>query len=354
MNRDFWGDKKVLVTGATGFKGAWLVEVLNYLGAKTLGLGLSQVSDPSLFALLNHEERFETIFQDICTEKPLLSVVDQFEPDVVMHLAAESLVLRSFEKPIQTFFVNVIGTVNVLQDLRSLNSVKSFVHVSSDKTYAPRPFSGQGFTENSELGGLDPYSSSKSCADLAFQSMATSYSLFKKMGLATVRAGNVIGGGDWSQDRLIPDYMRALQSGNTMNIRHPDHVRPWQHVLDCLKGYLLVAESQFNVSSESIGIWNVGPPKDEKGYSVAELLASLEDRFSEPANIDYQVSDKIETSLLYLDSSKIREKLGYRSTLTSKEAVDWTVDWYSEYLAHSDICIATRTQIDKYLKGLTP
>lgn len=354
MNWDFWAGKKVLVTGATGFKGAWLVEVLNYLGAKTLGLGLSEVSDPSLFALLNHKGRFETIFRDICREKPLLSVAEQFQPEIVMHLAAESLVLRSFEKPVQTFFVNVIGTVNVLQDLRSLNSVRSFVHISSDKTYAPQPFPGQSFTENSELGGLDPYSSSKSCADLAFRSMVTSFSLFKRMGLASVRAGNVIGGGDWSRDRLIPDYMRALESGNTLKIRHPNHVRPWQHVLDCLKGYLLVAESQFNGSSESIGIWNVGPPNDEEGYSVAELLASLEDRFSEPATIDYQLSDKIETSLLYLDSSKIREKLGYRSTLTSKEAVDWTVDWYSEYLAHSDISIVTMAQIEKYLKGQTP
>ncbi len=246
MNADFWRDKSVFVTGHTGFKGSWLCLWLNALGAKVHGYALPPPTTPSLFGAAHVSQVLASnVIADVCHSQPLLDAMQAARPDIIFHLAAQSLVRYSYANPAETYEVNVMGTVNLLQAVRATPSVRAIVNVTTDKCYENKEWSW-GYRENDSLGGHDPYSNSKACAELVTSAFRTSYLHQSGIGLASARAGNVIGGGDWSVDRLLPDFLRALDAGQPIHIRSPHAVRPWQHVLEPLSGYLLLAEKIFH------------------------------------------------------------------------------------------------------------
>jgi CDP-glucose 4,6-dehydratase len=343
VNRNAWRKRRVLVTGHTGFKGAWLALWLEVLGADVAGLSLAPPTTPSLHALLGGSVEPADIRDRGAVEERVSAV----EPEVVFHLAAQSLVRSAFADPIGTYETNVVGTANVLEATRSLPSPPAVVVVTSDKVYAPSPI-GRPHPEDSPLGGVEPYSSSKAGAELVAAAYRRCY-LDNRV--ATARAGNVIGGGDWAVDRLVPDVLRALDRSEPVILRHPEAVRPWQHVLDPLNGYLLLAERLLDSSAEAPDTLNFGP---EGACSVAELVDRLSDGFDgRPGwRHDEQAPVVPETAELRLDASRARAELGWSSLLGLHEAVDWTVDWHRRESAGEDARQLTLEQIAAYERRL--
>jgi len=352
LRDDFWKNKSVLITGHTGFKGAWLSLWLNSLGANVSGYATEPPTNPSLFELASVGICTQSTIADIRDSASLEGVFKSNQPEIVFHLAAQSLVRPSYKDPVETFTTNVIGTVNVLESIRKCKSVKAVVIVTSDKCYENRQWA-RGYRENDPLGGYDPYSSSKACAELVTASYRCSFFNRKDSqagcpSIASARAGNVIGGGDWAADRLIPDLVRALIDNRSAVIRNPLAIRPWQHVLEPLSGYITLAESLWDSQSGTDQAWNFGPD-EENVRSVNDVCDGMAGRFEDAAYWRRDTSkNPHEAHLLQLDSSKARRELGWESILGFEEALDWTAQWYKGYMAGKDARELTLNDIDRY------
>jgi CDP-glucose 4,6-dehydratase len=325
MNRSFWRERRVFVTGHTGFKGTWLTEWLTILGARVTGYSLPD--------------------DDVRDLASLRAAMSDAEPEVVIHLAAQALVRASYEDPVTTFTTNVIGTVNVLEAIRTIPAVRVAILITSDKCYANNGHP-RAFAEDDRLGGRDPYSSSKACAELVIAAYRDSF-LKESSRIISVRAGNVIGGGDWSSDRLVPDLMRAFREGKAARIRYPEATRPWQFVLDALHGYLLVAERAFR-GDDLPDAFNFGPDARD-ARTVRWLANTIAARWGGDAYWD--VPDEThphEDPTLALDSTRARKVLGWKPMLDAETAVAWTTDWYK---SARDL---THEQIERFMEMLPP
>jgi CDP-glucose 4,6-dehydratase len=348
MFNNFFKDKTVLVTGHTGFKGSWLSIWLNELGANVIGYALDPYTDRDNFVLTGLSHKLEDIRADIRDFKTLDSIFEKYQPKIVFHLAAQPLVRESYSNPRETYETNVMGTINVLEAARNSKSVEVLINVTSDKCYENNEWIWP-YRENDRLGGKDPYSSSKACSELVTQAYRDSFFSGKdKVAVATVRAGNVIGGGDWAKDRLVPDCIRALEEKRSINIRNPQSVRPWQHVLEPLSGYLLLAykmNKKPNFFSQS---WNFGPNPTTL-ITVNDLANKLIDYYGEGNLILKQTKTNLtEAHLLMLDISKSNFNLGWQPSLSINEAIKLTVEWYKKYSKNTDIYKLCKKQIKFY------
>lgn len=346
---DFWAGKRVLLTGHTGFKGGWLHAWLERLGAFVTGYALAPDGAPSLCNLLGLGS--EETFGNICDAAYLTGRMAEAKPDIVLHLAAQALVGRSYVEPAETFATNVIGTINLLEAVRRTPSVKCVVSVTTDKVYLNREWVWP-YREDEQLGGYDPYSASKACAEIVTSAWRQSYLANIGVAVATARAGNVIGGGDWSRDRLLPDCIAALGDDRPIVIRNPVSTRPWQHVLEPLSGYLVLAERLFasahGTGSDVSEAWNFGP--DMADVQPVSVLADEVVRLWggsarwEPS----EASGLHEAGLLAVDASKARARLGWRPRLPLADALAWTVDWHRRHLAGEDARTLVLDQIAAY------
>jgi CDP-glucose 4,6-dehydratase len=324
---EFWRDQPVLVTGHTGFKAGWLATWLGRLGARVTGYGLAPDTTPSFFERCGVAARLTSHLADIRDAAALGEALTAARPRVVFHLAAQSLVRRSYREPVPTFATNVLGTAHLLEAARRVPSVEAVVVVTSDKCYEPRAGDGPAFREDDPLGGHDPYSASKAGAELVAAAYRRSFFAAGGPRVATARAGNVIGGGDWAEDRLLPDAMRALDRGEPVRVRNPAAVRPWQHVLEPLGGYLMLAE-RLCAADDVTGAWNFGP-RDEDAVPVATLM-ELVLGFCNGGRWEAapEPGGPHEAPALRLDATHARARLGWRPALTLKEAAELTVAWY--------------------------
>jgi CDP-glucose 4,6-dehydratase len=327
-----WKGRKVFVTGHTGFKGSWLCLLLKELGAEVSGYALPPPTDPSLFSAADIAGLTQGVFADIRDYDAVLASMRAADPEVVFHLAAQPLVRYSYEQPIETYATNVMGTVHVLEAVRALGTVKAVVAVTSDKCYENREWV-YPYRETDPMGGHDPYSSSKGCSELVIAAYRASYFPPSKLkqhqtAVASVRAGNVIGGGDWALDRLIPDLVRAFEAGEAPVIRSPGSVRPWQHVLEALVGYVQIAEHLLAGEARFADAWNFGPA-DEDAQPVAWIVNRMADAWGVASGWrDWQGDIPHEAGLLKLDCSKAKAELGWRPTLTLDEAIRFIVEWH--------------------------
>jgi CDP-glucose 4,6-dehydratase len=339
----FWRDRRVLVTGHTGFKGAWLCEWLLGTGAEVSGLSLDVPTQPSLFEQLGLAPRLaHHQVGDVGVRADVAAAVARARPDVVLHLAAQSLVRPSYADPVTTYATNVMGTVHVLEAARE-SAVPVTLVVTSDKCYDNREWPW-GYREVEALGGHDPYSSSKACAELVTAAYRASFAEAEGLAVASARAGNVIGGGDWSVDRLVPDVMRAAVAGEPVRLRNPSSVRPWQHVLDCLGGYLVLAQALWEDRGLA-GPWNFGPAADDQRTAL-EIAQRLSARW--PGGLAVEGAPgphPHEAGMLTLDSSKARSVLGWRPAWDVDQALDLVAQWYLTHRDRGDIAQVTREQI---------
>lgn len=341
-----YAGRRVLVTGHTGFKGSWLCLWLARMGAQVTGYSLEPPTEPSHFALVRPEMR--SVIADVRDHERLTAVVAEARPEIAFHLAAQPLVRRSYREAVQTLETNVLGTANFLDACRAAEGVRAAVVVTSDKCYENREWV-HGYRETDRLGGFDPYSCSKACAELVTASFRNSFFADGQTLVASVRAGNVLGGGDWSEDRLVPDMMRAAAAGGTTLIRNPGAVRPWQHVLDVLAGYLLLGRRLLEGQRDFAGPWNFGPGP-ESFLTAGEVARAVAARWDAVA-VDLAATPPAgphEAGLLALDSGKARRVLGWRPLLGIEQALDLTVQWYREH--HEQGHIATAAQIDDYAR----
>lgn len=341
--------RRVFLTGHTGFKGAWLALWLAQLGATVRGYALEAPTEPNLFRTARIGEVVEDVRGDVLNLELLSSSMREFHPEVVFHLAAQSLVRRSYADPVGTYATNVLGTAHVLESVRLTPSVRAVIVVTSDKCYENREWN-RGYREGDVLGGHDPYSNSKACAELVSSAYRDSFfsADVASVALATVRAGNVIGGGDWAEDRLIPDLMRGFLSGRPALIRNPMAVRPWQHVLEPLHGYLTLVERLLQGESRFSTAWNFGP-REEDARSVSWIAGALTELWGAGAAWENDAgSHPHEASLLKLDCSRAHEQLNWRPKLKLHMALETIVSWFRSWQAHQDMQRVTLDQIDFY------
>lgn len=342
MKPDFWTGKKVFLTGHTGFKGSWLTLILNRFGAKVTGYSVDIPTKPSLFEVCALEKKTKTIWADVRDAGKLKTALAKSKPDIVIHMAAQPLVRRSYADPIETYQVNVMGTANLLEGVRQAKAGQAVLVVTTDKVYANKERSA-GYEEHEPLGGHDPYSNSKACAELVTQAYRGSFSL----GVASARAGNVIGGGDWAQDRLIPDVVAALTKKKPLVIRYPHAIRPWQHVLDPLRGYLMLIEKL--CEDKKYGdAWNFGPV-EEDSQSVRDVVEYLIHRWGE--KVSWKIDDKTqphEAGILKLNCGKAQKCLGWTPQWRLKKALDEIIRWTRAYKAGDDMRKVTLAQIDEF------
>ena len=346
IDSTFWKDRKVLLTGHTGFKGSWLTIWLSHLGAKVSGCALPPPTTPNLFEVANIAAIANHIVCDIRDLSRLREIIQKEAPEIVFHLAAQPLVRHSYENPLETYQTNVIGTLNLLEAIRMSDSVKSCVVVTTDKCYENNE-SGQPYAESAPLGGYDPYSSSKACAEIVTASYISSFFNQEEQrnnhaAIATARAGNVLGGGDWGKDRLIPDLIKAFTLNHVPLIRNPESVRPWQHVLDPLYGYLLLAQSLYEGGSKYSGAWNFGPSAHEIN-NVSTVADCLTELWGDNAIWQHERRKQPhEAKLLTLDSSKAACQLGWNSKWSIQETLSKVTDWHKAYNRHEEmqqVCI---------------
>lgn len=344
MFGDIYRGCRVLLTGHTGFKGSWLALWLKNLGAQLTGISLSPSTSPNHWELLDFEIVDQRI--DIREFRTLAHAVTDARPEMVFHLAAQPLVRRSYRDPLETWSTNVLGTVNLLEACRLTSSVKAIVVITTDKCYQNREWVW-GYREDDQLGGHDPYSASKAGAELVTASYRSAFFNNADVPLvATARAGNIIGGGDWSEDRLIPDLVRTLMTGIPLAIRFPQATRPWQHVLESLSGYLLLGQKLLDGRREMAGPWNFGPyPRDNR--TVSEILERLRDYWPSLTWVVNTVPQPHEAGLLYLDSTKARQLLGWRPVWELEDGLRATAWWYQHFLDTGAVC--SREQLDQYL-----
>ena len=352
MNGRFWHNKKVLITGHTGFKGSWLCLWLQSKAARVTGYSLPSPTEPSMFEVAGVAEGMTSDAGDIRDTEHLQAVVAKHEPEIVIHMAARSLVRYSYNNPVDTFSTNVMGTVNILEAVRRSDSVRVTVVITSDKCYENREWLW-GYRENEPMGGHDPYSSSKGCAELVTSAYRRSYfsdnnSSGHGVSLASTRAGNVVGGGDWAPDRLIPDIMNALMEERLPIIRCPNAIRPWQHVLDPLRGYLMLAEKLWHHRREFVGAWNFGP-NDEDARPVSWIANYLTDRWGGGARWESDSRPHPhEATYLKLDCSKARSLLGWSPKLNLSTTLEWIAEWYRAYREGKNMRQVVEAEIARY------
>lgn len=353
INQEFWPGKSVFVTGHTGFKGSWLCLWLQKLGARVTGFALPPESSNALFELASVATGIESHFGDIRDLTLLDSVIRRTQPQVIFHLAAQALVRPSYQEPVSTYATNVMGTVHLLECVRKTDSVQEVVVITSDKCYENREWIW-GYREDDPMGGHDPYSSSKGCAELVTAAYRRSFFSDLRCGVlvASARAGNVIGGGDWATDRLVPDFMKAFLQKQPVFIRNPQAIRPWQHVLEPLHGYLLLAESLHNKGAEYASNWNFGPDESDM-HPVSWMADELARRWGEGASWQLNSSAHPHESLcLKLDCAKARYHLGWRPRIPLSTALDWTVQWYKGFQAGMNVRQMVLEKIENYEKRL--
>jgi CDP-glucose 4,6-dehydratase len=361
VDRDFWAGRRVLITGHTGFKGAWLSLWLHTLGARVTGLAPDLPTRPSLYELARVGEGMHREHDiDVRDAAAVREAVAEERPEVVLHLAAQPLVRRSYEEPVLTYAVNVMGTVNVLEAVREVgDEVRAVVVVTSDKCYENPANGSRPFVEGDPLGGHDPYSSSKACAELVAAAYRRSFFSAGDPGgnqaqssprIATARAGNVIGGGDWGADRLIPDIVRAVRAGEPVRVRNPDAVRPWQHVLNPLSGYLALAQSLWS-SPEAASAWNFGPAAEDV-RTVGWIVGRLEEHWGGTLRWETDAANgrpaPPEAGYLALDSTRAGQRLGWRSVWDLEEALQSVVQWHRALERGDDVRQTTVSQIERF------
>ncbi|WP_341915010.1 CDP-glucose 4,6-dehydratase [Polaromonas sp. YR568] len=352
MQDSFWRGRKVFLTGHTGFKGGWLCLWLQSLGAEITGFALEPPTSPSLFEVAGVAQGMTSIIGDIRDGAALSRAVKEARPEVVIHMAAQPLVRYSYDHPVETYSTNVMGTVHLLEAVRAAGTVRSVVVVTSDKCYENKEWVW-GYRENEPMGGYDPYSNSKGCSELVVSSYRASYfnpATYAKHGVAvaTARAGNVIGGGDWAADRLIPDMLRAMEAGRPVLIRSPHAIRPWQHVLEPLKGYLVLAEKLYEKGAEFAEGWNFGP-HDVDAKPVEWIVGKMTEQWGDDASwvLDGQ-SSLHEAHFLKLDCSKAQSRLDWHPRWRIEQAIERIVVWHRAYLAGQNMRDIALGQIEGY------
>ncbi len=359
----FWHGKRVLLTGHTGFKGSWLALWLQQAGADVVGFALAPDTEPSLFELARVGEGMTSILGDLRDPEAVRSAVAEHQPQIVLHLAAQAIVRESYANPVDTYATNVMGTVHLLEAIRRHPGARVVVVVTSDKCYDNLEIE-RGYREDDALGGRDPYSSSKGCTELVARSYRDSFlaAATPPVALATARAGNVIGGGDWGRDRLVPDILRAFLGNQPLRIRNPAATRPWQHVLDPLAGYLTLAEHLWHDDDTSKTVtsngaafseaWNFGPA-DEDPLPVGAMVERMLERWDVPIKVEFDPGPHPhEHHLLRLDPTKARQRLGWEAQLQVPETLDWIVEWTRAYRDGADMRTVTEAQINRYQSTL--
>lgn len=350
QDKSFYKGKKILVTGHTGFKGTWLCQVLLALGADVTGYALEAPTEPSLFALCRMEDKMDSVYGDIRDLEHLQETFVRVQPEIVIHMAAQPIVRESYKNPVYTYDVNVMGTVNVLECVRNSTSVKSFLNVTTDKVYKNKEWEW-GYREHEELCGFDPYSNSKSCSELVTESYKNSFFADGKVAISTARAGNVIGGGDFAADRIVPDCVRAIESGEEIILRNPHSVRPYQHVLEAISAYLLIVEKQYD-NIQNAGSYNVGPGEELclTTQGLVEELCKQWKRISgeELAWKAVTQDGPHEANYLKLDCAKIKTCLGWHARWNAEEMIAKTMEWVYAYVQGEDVSEVMQQQMCEY------
>lgn len=350
FDKSFYSGRRVFVTGHTGFKGSWLCRVLLSMGAEVTGYSLEPPTDSSLFELLGLSGQMQSVIGDVRDLAALKAAFDGAKPEIVLHLAAQPIVRDSYKDPHYTYETNVMGTVNILECVRQAESVKSFLNVTTDKVYENKEWTW-GYRENEPLDGFDPYSNSKSCSELVTHSYKSSFFADGKVAISTARAGNVIGGGDFANDRIVPDCVRAAAKGAPIIVRNPHSTRPYQHVLEPVLCYLMIAARQYQEESLS-GYYNVGPD-DCDCITTGQLVESVCQLWGEGLTWENRfVEGPHEANFLKLDCSKIKTTFGWRPVWSVRKALEKTVEWSKVYLAGSDVSGCVDRQIAEYLKEI--
>lgn len=352
LYNNIYKDCKVLVTGHTGFKGSWLCLLLHKLGADVYGYALEPPTNPSLFVEAKIEELITSTIGDIRDYNLLLKTLKQVQPEIIIHMAAQALVRESYKNPRETYETNVMGTVNLFEAARQVGSVKAILNVTTDKCYENKEWHW-GYRENEPMGGYDPYSNSKGCSELVTASFRNSFFNPKEykthgVAVASARAGNVIGGGDWADDRLIPDFIRAIMRGEKVKIRSPYAIRPWQHVLEPLSGYLALCEKLYTFGPAFAEAWNFGP-EDKDAQNVEWITNTICELWKEGASFEIDTNPQPhEANYLKLDCSKAKAELGWVPKWSIESTLKSIVDWNKSFLNKEDIRQVTENQIEHY------
>lgn len=352
LDMTFYRDKKVLITGHTGFKGSWMCKLLVDAGAQVTGYALKPAEGPSLFDMCGVRERMNSIEGDIRDLGCLMQVFEETQPEIVIHMAAQPLVRESYQNPVYTYDVNVMGTVHVLECVRQNSCVKSFLNVTTDKVYRNKEWEW-GYREDEELNGFDPYSNSKSCSELVTSSYKNSFFANGPTAISTARAGNVIGGGDFAIDRIIPDCVRAALDGHCVYLRNPYSTRPYQHVLEPVVAYLMIAKAQYE-DEKFAGNYNVGPDETDC-YQTGQIVDLFCEIWNAKTGEDLSWEDGCkegphEANFLKLDNSKIKKSIGWKPRWSLTEAVERTIEWTLDYEAGKDVAACMERQIRAYME----
>lgn len=347
---EFYKNKRVLITGHTGFKGCWLSKVLISAGAKVCGYSLEAPTTPNLFNLCNVHKEMESYIADIRDYEKLNKYISILKPEIVFHLAAQPIVRESYKDPRNTYETNIMGTVNLLESVRSCDSVQSVINITTDKVYHNKEWCW-GYRENEELDGFDPYSNSKSCSELVTSGYRNSFFMDRSVAISTARAGNVIGGGDFAKDRVLPDCLRAITNKDIMVVRNPNSIRPYQHVLEAIFAYMIIAEKQYNEPSLS-GAYNVGPDSSDC-WSTGKLVDQFCQKWNNISgdNLRWehrQMYEEHEANFLKLDNSKIKSVLGWKPNWSLERALEKVVEWDKAFVFGDSIDVCMNAQIVEY------
>jgi len=351
ISPNFWKNRNVFITGHTGFVGGWTSLWLSNLGANVFGYSLAPLTAPNFFSTIKLKKQLsQSTFANILNVKKLSKAMKASNPSIIIHMAAQPIVRDSYLKPIDTFMCNVIGTANVLEATRQIKTVKAIVNVTTDKCYEINRHE-HSYNENSRLGGYDPYSSSKACSELITSSYRRSFLANLNVHLASVRAGNIIGGGDWAKDRLIPDFFKALNKKKTLIVRSPNSIRPWQHVLEPISGYLMLAEKLVKSGNKYAEAWNFGP-KENDTMKVSQIVKYLCKNIKGSSYKTQNITQPHEAKVLKLNSLKAKTKLKWTNNWDLKMALDKTIEWYQAWANQQNMRDISISQIKSYEKNM--